>query len=373
MVWDVAVIGAGMAGLTCAARLQHMGYRVGIIEKSRGLGGRLATRRLPDAWADHGVRCLEDQGDYTRHLIRELLAHQRIHAWIRPVWHWQAPQAWAPETSHARYVSPVGLTLAAKHLGQGLEILRGQRVVEIALTPTSQGQSRDASPPRWQLALEPLESESALPRQSLTARAIVLAIPAPQAAELLRPLAQQGIATDIWEQVCRVEYHPCMAAIATYAEEFSLQAAQLPWGGLQFPAGHALDWISLEQSKLEVAPPNLNEPPFTSPRKPIVVVQSQANYAQQHLETSNLQAIGTDLLERAGAAIAPWLARPQLLQVHRWRYAFVARPLSERYLLSLQPQPLICCGDWCGGDRIEQALQSGEAAAGALATHVAPS
>ena len=43
-MFDVAIIGAGLAGLTCAQQLHQAGYRVVIVEKSRGVGGRVATR-----------------------------------------------------------------------------------------------------------------------------------------------------------------------------------------------------------------------------------------------------------------------------------------------------------------------------------------
>ncbi len=45
-MFEIAVIGAGVAGLTCAQKLQQTGRRVVVFDKSQGLGGRLATRRL---------------------------------------------------------------------------------------------------------------------------------------------------------------------------------------------------------------------------------------------------------------------------------------------------------------------------------------
>ena len=45
----VAIIGAGLAGLTTASRLGATGFRVDVLEKSRGAGGRMGTRR--EAWA----------------------------------------------------------------------------------------------------------------------------------------------------------------------------------------------------------------------------------------------------------------------------------------------------------------------------------
>lgn len=55
----VAVIGAGLAGLTAARALADAGRRVVVFEKSRGLGGRLATRRTSEGWwFNHGAPAL---------------------------------------------------------------------------------------------------------------------------------------------------------------------------------------------------------------------------------------------------------------------------------------------------------------------------
>ena len=43
---DVAIIGAGIAGLRAAETLRKAGLDVVVLEKSRGLGGRAATRRI---------------------------------------------------------------------------------------------------------------------------------------------------------------------------------------------------------------------------------------------------------------------------------------------------------------------------------------
>ncbi|MFM8495428.1 MAG: NAD(P)-binding protein, partial [Planctomycetia bacterium] len=43
---DVAVICAGMAGLCAAGVAIAAGLRVAVVDKARGVGGRMATRRL---------------------------------------------------------------------------------------------------------------------------------------------------------------------------------------------------------------------------------------------------------------------------------------------------------------------------------------
>ena len=52
----VVIIGAGIAGLSCAQELKLHGISVDIFEKSRGPSGRMSTRRS-EAWsADHGAQ-----------------------------------------------------------------------------------------------------------------------------------------------------------------------------------------------------------------------------------------------------------------------------------------------------------------------------
>ena len=53
---SVAIVGAGLSGLSCAHALQAQGVKVTVFDKSRGVSGRMSTRR-GDGWqADHGAR-----------------------------------------------------------------------------------------------------------------------------------------------------------------------------------------------------------------------------------------------------------------------------------------------------------------------------
>jgi renalase len=314
---DVVVVGAGLAGLVCAQALQQRGYRVVVVEKSRGLGGRLATRRLPQGFADHGVRYLENQGDLSQQLIQVLLNQSVIHPWTT-------------EENIQRYASPNGITAAAKVLANGLTIARGQRVQSVAFDRL------------WDLTLEPVDQ----PMPNVVAKSLVMAIPAPQAVTLLEPLAE--LPGEFLAKIRSLTFDPCMTAIATYADDLQLPS----WKALTLTQDEAIAWVCFENSKSDHA------------THPVLTVQSSAAFAEQNFDAEDLQAIGRQLLDRV-APVIPQLPAPDILQVHRWRYAFARNPLPETFL-SADSLPLVCAGDWCGGRSIESALRSGLAAAAAI-------
>jgi renalase len=324
MSFDVAVVGAGMAGLVCAQQLRRSGDRVVVLEKSRGLGGRVATRRLAGTWADHGLRCLEAQGDLSAQLIQTLVQQGIVHRWAE---------------DQPRYVATDGMTAIAKFLSAGLEIWRSQRVQALTLLPDR----------TWKLTLEAAGD----PIPDLIVPAVVLAIPAPQAVTLLEPFADR-LSPEKLAALRSVQFAPCITAIAAYPADVA-KLSEIQWRSAQFPEGADLAWVGLESSK-QLSPDS---------SKLAIVVQSSAAFADRYLDQEDLNSVGQHLLSEAAIGL-PWLAKPDVLQVHRWRYAFVSQPWRELSFAPLEERSVWCCGDWCGGDRLESALQSGLATAAQL-------
>ena len=58
MTLHIAIIGAGMAGITAARTLVQAGHRVQVFEKSRGAAGRMSTRETVFGTFDHGTQYL---------------------------------------------------------------------------------------------------------------------------------------------------------------------------------------------------------------------------------------------------------------------------------------------------------------------------
>ncbi len=327
-MFDVVIIGAGISGLVCAQQLHQAGYKVLVVEKSRGLGGRVATRRLHDTCADHGTCYLKPKLGLFQRFV-ELLAQQNIlQVWTNTVHEFNTDsQQLTVSTPSPIYIAPKGMSAIARFLAAGLEIHLNQRVIEISANADS-----------WCLQLESTNAST-----QIAAKAVVVAIPAPQALMLLQPVSVSPIFLD---NLRSVEFAPCISVIAGYGTIQSLPI----WQAVTVASDDNLAWIGLDSSKRKEA------------RSPVFVLHSSAKFAQNYLQSDDLQPAGELLIARA-ANLLPWLDTPEWMQVHRWRYAFPTSPLTNTCLNANTPQPLVCCGDWCGGDRVESALLSGISAA----------
>ncbi|TAF51246.1 MAG: FAD-dependent oxidoreductase [Oscillatoriales cyanobacterium] len=381
---DIAVIGAGIAGLVCAEQLRQAGYRVVVIEKSRGFGGRAATKRVPNFRADHGLRYLERSGRLLPVLIDALCDRDLLQPWnvrfcrvtpdgtltpdLSPNPEPSAaisPQASPPslnpirgiigisdaetpertqvtanlvnpdQPSCQRYIAPAGANAIGKFLAQNLTVWRSRRAIGLL-----------AVGDRWQVQLEAVAEGVDAPL-SLTARAVVVAIPAPQALELIA--ATETIAPEIQATIAAVSYHPCLSVMAGYPAE--LAAADRGWDALQFTDDRALFWAGVESTKRKAD-------------QLCLTVHAAPEFARAQFDAPDLNACGQTLLDRL-ASHFPALAahRPDFLVVHRWRYALIDRPFDRDCLSTRSPLPLVFGGDWCGTAQAETALRSGLAMA----------
>lgn len=333
-----------MAGLTCAQVLQQAGYEVVVLEKSRGVGGRMATRRSHDTRIDHGTCYLSPKAELFQDFISDLVEAGVVQIWTDCVYNLLPDGSLqTPSERSPRYVAAEGMSAIAKALAPNLDIQLNQRVV--ALTTTADH--------TWQLTIDDTTSGNATTASSsLEAKAVVVTVPAPQALELLAPL-ENAVSEQFIHQLRMVEFVPCIAVMAGYAAD-CLQKWQATYADMQAIASQRspLAWVGLDSSKRRVS------------SQPVFVVQSTADFANTVLDATDLMPAGRSLLQAAADNLAPWLATPDWMQVHRWRYAFASRPLAENYLPASDAiAPLVCAGDWCGGMRAENALLSGLEAA----------
>ncbi|NJL01238.1 MAG: FAD-dependent oxidoreductase [Spirulinaceae cyanobacterium SM2_1_0] len=330
---DVIVVGAGLAGLTCARQIQQAGHSVLVVEKARGVGGRATTRRLSQTCVDRGLPFLSVQGEYTRQLVAALQASERLQPWPTRAGQMTATGSQA-QSQISGYTLTAGVSAIAKHLAHDLTVHCQYRL-----------QSLQRQDQGWQL-----QPETAT-EPDLQASAVVLALPAPQARALLAPLDPRQLPplAHTLGVLAAVEFAPCIAMAVGYPVG-SLDA--LPGDWLEFPDDGAIAHLSLESSKRAAT-------------EAVLVVYSTPEFANAYLDAADLQAATAALLARLAVYLelptAPLWTLP-----HRWRYANTQRPARQPYLTASESPPLLCCGDWCLGDRAESALASGAAAATAL-------
>lgn len=301
---DVAIIGAGLAGLACATRLAEAGHRPRLFDKSRGAGGRMATRRVELAGApvtfDHGAQYFT---------VRDPRFAARVAQWARmglaARWLAAGPDAW---------VGTPAMNAPAKELARRLDIEWNRRVERLR---------RER---HWQV------------NGAGSFDAAVVALPAEQAGALLAETAPAFAA-----HAATVPTLPCWTLMVAFDESLPVVHDVLRGGD-----DAALAWAARDSAKPGRAPGER------------WVVQAGPQWSRRHLE-DDAGSVAEHLLmalgERTGAALP--VARYRT--AHRWRFA---RTTADRpAMLWDDAAQLGVCGDWRRGARVESAWLSGEALA----------
>jgi predicted NAD/FAD-dependent oxidoreductase len=320
----IAVIGGGIAGLTCARELQNAGLQVVLYDKGRRPGGRLVTRRVdgiafePD-WhysGDYGAQYFTIRDPGFRSRIEDATRVGAIGSW-QPRW---------PDDTRERsplYVATPGMSALGRVFASGLDVRLTTHVVALERLGT-----------QWKLV-------DAVDSITETYAAVALAIPAPQAVQLAGPRIDPRIAG--------VRMLPCWAAILAYEAlvDVPLDADWRP--------DPVLPWIARNSSK----------PERTGLDSWVLHASSEWTAGRLNLAPQEAIAELVDVFPaRLRAAVGTTLELPPPIasSAHRWRYARVDNPLGEDAWWDPQ-QKLGACGDWCIDARIEAAFLSGYALA----------
>lgn len=299
------IIGSGMTGITCARILADAGAAVRVLDKGRGVGGRMATRRVAlasgDVTFDHGAQYIRPRDA----AFAEVLAQ----AGARP---------WPDGPDNGRQVGTPGMVAIPRALAEGLPVTQQAEVSTLVW--------HDGS---WHLTTSAGE---------FTAKRVVLTIPAPQVAALLGP------AHPFSPRLARVMMDPCLTLMAAFPKDSPRPFTQ------RLDAAHPLAWIAQDSSK-----------PRRATLATTWVAQANLAFSQAHLDDSpdDLAAQMLPLLAEV-LGVDPALAL--YARAHRWRYAQASVPLGQPFLRN-GDGTLYAGGDWCLGPRAEDAWQSGRAIA----------
>ncbi len=315
---SVAVIGAGMAGLSCARHLNEHGFQTTIFEKSRGLGGRLATRRTDDGFAfDHGAQFLTARSNLFEKVVDEAIGKRSANYW-RPIILNQGSIS-----SDNWVVGTPAMNALVKPFAKELDV-RFQ--TEVASINQNNG--------KYYIQTQNNDIEECFD-------VIICTVPAPQARLLF------AFNDEIINALEKVSIAPCWALMLTFKSSFNANF------DVWRPESHDLAWISRNNSK-----------PARDSSKDCWVIHASTQWSQRNLELNRneITEMMIDMLPNVFGIILPGI---DYVSAHRWRFALTTVPLGKPYLSS-DDGTLFIGGDWCLGGRVEYAFESGHAIAEAL-------
>ncbi|MDQ3378372.1 MAG: FAD-dependent oxidoreductase, partial [Actinomycetota bacterium] len=122
------IVGAGISGLLAARELSDAGWRVTVLDKGRGVGGRMATRRFGGAGFDHGAQFFTVRDDRFENLVDGWLDAGAAAEWSRG---FADAEGNVNPDGHPRYRGSRGMTSIPKHLAGGLDVRSGEHVVRM--------------------------------------------------------------------------------------------------------------------------------------------------------------------------------------------------------------------------------------------------
>ena len=327
----IAIIGAGLSGLSCARQLQGQGHSVIVYEKGRGVSGRMSTRETEFGGFDHGTQYFTADSAGFKKQVSHWKKTGLVVDWQPSLVKLSQGMAKSAGRSKKRYVATPGMSALCRHLAEGLDIRTEQRITRI-----------EPLGPQWLLALQ----SDAVPIEATAGPfdAVLLALPAEQAAALLE------VAPTLAKQAQKTRSAPCWALLLGFQTSLDLG-----YDGA-WVDGSRLAWIVRDTSK----PQHRDGERWVAHATPA--------WSAKHLEDDEERI--TEKLLKAFHEATGSQVQPVHAWAHRWRYAQATQPLADNCLWH-QKLRIGACGDWFangleGAGRVENAYLSGLALAAAI-------
>ena len=317
----IAVIGAGMAGLSLASALRDHA-EIMLFEKSRGYGGRMATRYSDGYQFDHGAQFFIARTREFKSFVQTLLDEHIIAPWEahfveltqnKITYEW----IWTNEVPH--YVAVPGMNALGKYMAKPLNVTLQTRVKRIE----KNGQA-------WRLFDEDSHS---LGKYDW----VISSAPAKQGTELLPT---------------EFRYHNELRSkrmIGCY----SLM--------LGFSQPLAIDWDAALVKDMDISwiCNNSNKP--GRPDNYALLAHATNKWAEANMDMPD-RDVQRYLIEQLEQITECSMAAAEHRSIHRWRYANIRKQDGAQSYVDMDNR-LAAIGDWCIKGRIESAFQSGHHAA----------
>jgi len=327
---NIAIIGSGLSGLTIAHALKDVAA-VTIFEKSRGFGGRMATRRADPFSFDHGAQFFSAKTDTFKSFLRPL-----IDTGIVKIWHARfaeigpgevfSSRAWDDENPH--YVGTPVMNSIGKHLSQGLNINLETRVEAV--------QRKD----QWQLIDDNNKDLGAFDW-------IVSTVPSQQAHDILPP------SVSFCSDIANIKMQACFSLMLGFDQPLPLDF------DVAHVSGADISWVSVNSSKPD------------RPDHYCLLIHSTNAWANKHLFSDRNEVL-QHLCEQTSKILGHDVSGAVHKDLHGWHFANIEKQDGPTHYIDPDAQ-IAACGDWCIQGRIESAFLSGHELASQLLEEIRPS
>ena len=340
----LCIVGAGLAGAGIADSLRDESIAVTVLEKSRGVGGRAATRRRDGCRYDHGANYIKDSDERTRDLLESLGTEGFVDI-DAPVWPFDADgtisESERPEAH--KWTWEAGITQLAKRLfaRTDAEVRKQTRVESIQRDPDG-----------WQL----IDTDGSTHGRF---DAVVLTPPAPQTADLLRATeigdadsngnAEGEADADLTAAAAAVDdvpYRTIRAVMLHYPFEI-----ERPYYALvNDDREHDIGWLARESCK----------PGHIPDGEELLVAQMAPDWSSKTYDQP-LDAINDEVTQKVARLLDDdRLESPDWIDDQGWRYALPDAGVDTAAVTPLESEGLYVAGDWVVGEpRAHEALWNG--------------
>lgn len=311
----IAVIGAGISGLTCANQLHQQGYSVTLYDKGRGVGGRMSTRRAEQFEFDHGCQFIEASDSRFQQALEYWEEKEIIREW-KGAFGTLDRGNFVPELNHVqRFVGIPRMNSICKKLSEGLDLHLEFEVVSLSHSNS-----------QWEITT----------KNGIQSKfdSLIVSSPAAQAANLLKGVLPPP------EQFVTQNMTGCWTVMAVFSTPPGIDCA----GALVKDS--PLTWIADNSSK-----------PLRPQKYKSWVLQAEPDWSSKFLEADG-NFVCEQLLEAFSDATQCLLPKIEFISAHRWRYANPMETLRTSYFYDSQ-LALGFCGDWCNQPSVQGAYLSG--------------
>ena len=289
-----------MAGLSAARILTQKGHEVTVLDKGRGVGGRMSTRTIENAKADHGAQYFSVKTTEFQTLISELQSDN-----ITAEWH-------LVQRENVRYIGAKGMNTIPKKMASLLPVLVNEKVVLIENNTVK------------------TESGNIYPFDKL-----VITMPIPQIIDLFQN-SKMLFSENDKSVLGEIKYEPCLAVVAVLKEPTKIVS-----GGIILE-NQPVSWIADNFQK-------------GITQIPTVTIHASSAYSAKRFD-DDVNEVAKDML----SSVNQYINSENIVssQTHRWRFSNATKRY-EAHFYQIENQAIYLAGDGFGMGNVEGAFLSG--------------